>query len=638
VRSLTVEELLEAISVKPFSLDRDKRNKPTINMVLNSCAGLIIIATANNTVHFGHYTIQEWLESQQFLSSYILSEICLTYLNFKSFESGPFETDDVAFFAERLREYPLLHYAACNWTAHMKSDVSNLRELTQKLFGSQSSFDVMRQVRYAVKSEGIWSLDKYPRESSPCHFMVREGMSETQTGLVLNSALSKVLQPDSYKRTLLHEACAGQHLDIVQKLLQLMPDIVNDADKDGQTALHYAAAAGNREIIDALAHAKADPLQVDSVSCTPYQRARFSGQEVASRDLLSMMFERLKKSHDKSGPKPYHGYTLLHQVAALGYEDGLPWLFEEANADPYALTTTLHETPLHQAAVYGHAGVVRTLISNMEISKVGQNVFGALPLHIAAKFGRKEVVDILVDVDVSGLFSRDFLGFTPLHWAAAGGSLELVEELFPCTEINLLSEANIPNPYHLASWGNNLEVMQYIKEKYSLSDDTFSETPDSVFTPKMFYALADGAKRLSESLPTPTALLCFLCRYMGERQVTRENYRAASIWFDLEFIISDPSDEYGTVYCDRCVTRIVTKERYKCVCMQCTLSPGGSYDLCTKCFKNAFNPTIGVVHYRFVKVPSTSTRSLEERLSELKSVLQVKDYPMSESDDFIQMA
>ncbi len=149
---------------------------------------------------------------------------------------------------------------------------------------------------------------------------------------------------------------------------------------------------------------------------------------------------------------------------------------------------------------------------------------------------------------------------------------------------------------------------------------------ESIFVPEMFYALADGVKCRSDESPNAMALLGLLCRCFGERQVVRENFQSASALFDLEFIIScgQPSEGVGAVFCDRCMVMIETKARYKCVCMQCTFSPGGCYDLCFSCFDNAFNPTIGAVHHQFVKIPSSSNAGGKEQLFKLKMILQAE--------------
>ena len=53
------------------------------------------------------------------------------------------------------------------------------------------------------------------------------------------------------QRVPLHEACIGGHLECIQLLADVMPDI-NIADKDGQTAAHLAAFNGEDECLKVL--------------------------------------------------------------------------------------------------------------------------------------------------------------------------------------------------------------------------------------------------------------------------------------------------------------------------------------------------------------------------------------------------
>jgi ankyrin repeat protein len=630
-RPLSVAELLEAMSVEPFSEDRDPDNQPNLKTVLNSCVGLIVEASGSDTIHFAHFSIQEWLVSQRILPDHDLSTVCLTYLTYDKFnDAGSFPPDANEAFEQRLQQYPLLHYAARTWDVHLKqySEIpDDIIQLILKLFNSKSRFDVMRQARYAVKVERSWSLDRYPGHSSAHHFLAKEGLSEVYKILPLEKGPEIMCLRDSYGRTLLHEACVGRQLKMVEEFIRLAPDSVNVVDRDGSSALHLAADTGDDEIIDILSKANVNPMMLDGVGYTPYQRAKFSGQEKSSNILLTKFFKGLKASNDFSGPKAFKGHTLLHQVAALGFEEGLIWLLEVAKADPYTVTKTGQDTPLHRAAFYGHAGIVRILLEHIDTTKIQRNAYGALPLHLAVRFGRDEVVEILVQETKSEISARDYLGFTPLHWAAAGGNLPMVKRLLPLTEMNLPSEADIPSPNHLAWWGNNIEVMEYLSQYSSDANTVWTCLDESIFNPTTFAELTRGAMSQATSPKKATALLSLLCRYLGERQVRRGNLELASIWFDLDFLTSSGlgCEPLGAVFCDRCMAMIETKARHKCVCMHCTFSPGGCYDICFKCSGNEFKPINGGVHHNFVTVPSScSNFSLESKLKELEVAISSK--------------
>lgn len=215
------------------------------------------------------------------------------------------------------------------------------------------------------------------------------------------------------------------------------------------------------------------------------------------------------------------GFTLLHHAAALGFEEGVTWLLYVGDADVYFQTETTGETSLHRAASGGHVNVIKILLKFVNITKI-QDGYGCLPIHNAAKFGREEAVDLLISANSTDVSIRENIGFTPLHWAAAGGHTAIVQKLLPMTD---LSSVGVPTPDHLAMWGHNVEVLN---QCYGLVIDT------TVFTPERFYALVHGFKEPFETSLLAIEYLGWLCKCLGDRQIARDNLKAASAWFDLE--------------------------------------------------------------------------------------------------------
>ena len=80
-----------------------------------------------------------------------------------------------------------------------------------------------------------------------------------------------VLAKDHLGMAPLHKATIMGHIDVVEYILDKFPETVNCRDKEGRTALHYAAATTNRngnKIYRLLVRAGADPRIRDSVSNT----------------------------------------------------------------------------------------------------------------------------------------------------------------------------------------------------------------------------------------------------------------------------------------------------------------------------------------------------------------------------------
>ena len=137
-------------------------------------------------------------------------------------------------------------------------------------------------------------------------------------------------------------------------------------------------------------------------------------------------------------------------------------------------------TPLHLAASYGHAKVVKLLLSCPDIDvhskmRVGR---GGMPLHHAAEQGRTEVVKLLLshkDIDVNRKDGK--FGGTPLHWAANGGCVEVVELLLSHEDILVNSKEKrfSGTPLHLAVEKGHADVVKLLLEDLRVDVKTLSD-------------------------------------------------------------------------------------------------------------------------------------------------------------------
>lgn len=107
-------------------------------------------------------------------------------------------------------------------------------------------------------------------------------------------------------------------------------------------------------------------------------------------------------------------------------------------------TNTFGSTPLHYAAMNGHLGVVKLLLTNGAVLDV-KDKSGATPLWLAAANGRLNVVEFLMSKGASIQTRNKVAGLTPLHIAALNGHKEVVELL--------LSEG--ANPHELTAAGES---------------------------------------------------------------------------------------------------------------------------------------------------------------------------------------
>ena len=150
------------------------------------------------------------------------------------------------------------------------------------------------------------------------------------------------------------DAAMRGDVEAVRALLQDGAD-VNAAQGDGMTALHWAAEAGDLEMVGMLLYAGANVQGVTRLG----------------------------------------DYTPLHLASNAGNERVVAGLLE-AGADASAYTTTGEVTPLHFAAASGSAASVEVLLGHGAAVNARESVRGQTPLMLAAGLNRVEAVRVLL--------------------------------------------------------------------------------------------------------------------------------------------------------------------------------------------------------------------------------------------------
>ena len=151
------------------------------------------------------------------------------------------------------------------------------------------------------------------------------------------------------------DAAMDGDIEAVRALLTEGAD-VNAPQGDGMTALHWAAEAGDVEMVGMLLYAGANLQGVTRLG----------------------------------------DYTPLHLASKAGKDRVVARLLE-AGADPSAYTTTGDVTPLHFAAASGSVPTVEALLDHGADVDVTESVRGQSPLMLAAGRNRVAVVQLLLD-------------------------------------------------------------------------------------------------------------------------------------------------------------------------------------------------------------------------------------------------
>jgi hypothetical protein len=123
-RPLKLDELCHALSVKVGETELDPDNVPPRGSLLDCCLGLVILDKETLTVRLVHFSLQEYLLTHQptlFKTGHAhIASICLTYIGSEGRSNA--QTD--AEVSERLRIFPFLNYAICQWGHHARKQTN----------------------------------------------------------------------------------------------------------------------------------------------------------------------------------------------------------------------------------------------------------------------------------------------------------------------------------------------------------------------------------------------------------------------------------------------------------------------------------------------------------------------------------
>ncbi len=296
---------------------------------------------------------------------------------------------------------------------------------------------------------------------------------QTTQNTITQSTSKQFLQEQA---RLLSHAASDNDLQQVQCILDAYPDVVHVRGGIMQsTPMHFAADRGFIEIVIRLIDAGADVnAKEGATGTTPIHWAALSGQIEVAKLLISHQadIESTDDWHNLAPlgwaaavvDKPHTemidylldqgarmdlftallsltgGYSLLLHLAARENLYEATSLLLNHGADPNATASMIVDellcqvTPLHRAALLGHAQTVCVLLehgANPNQPTIGY--WNVAPLHLAAWRGHAEAARLLVEFGADPLLKdRHGLG-TPLEWATDGDKEAIIVLLTPLT-------------------------------------------------------------------------------------------------------------------------------------------------------------------------------------------------------------
>ncbi|XP_072105570.1 serine/threonine-protein phosphatase 6 regulatory ankyrin repeat subunit C-like [Mobula birostris] len=272
-------------------------------------------------------------------------------------------------------------------------------------------------------------------------------------------------------------------------------------DKQGYSAIHYAASHGSKQGLELIMETAMDCLNEGEGDffVSPLHLAAYSGHHVALGVLVEVLGTPDVRDCD--------GRTPLYVAAKRGHTDCVEILTQHGASIliPERLTKG---TPLHAAAASGHTDCLHVLIDSTEDTDVldtmdahGQTAVmlavtnshgecihlllekgastdtadkrGRTALHRGAVQGCEEAVAALLDHQAFAL-CRDVRGRTPLHLAAASGHSTILEALlqaaFSTDPLDSLRDYSGYTPLHWACYKGHEDCLEVLLEHEMLSN------------------------------------------------------------------------------------------------------------------------------------------------------------------------
>ena len=253
-------------------------------------------------------------------------------------------------------------------------------------------------------------------------------------------------------QSVLHYACKGGSVSLVQTLIREYKADVNAGDVEKDKPLHAAADGGNMELVLLLiSDFGCDPNVLGSLRQSILQLSCEKG----SVGLIKTLINKHKadvNARDKLN------YTPLSEAAYQGNHDVALCLLREFGCDPH-IRSDSGKSLLHDACWGGSVRLVRILIQEFEAVVNARDDNGFTPLHLAALNGKGEVALCLINEFSGDIKTKGYLGKSLLHCACDGGSVRLVEYLI--LSLSVLSTDDEGNtPLHISSGHGHAECVQ----------------------------------------------------------------------------------------------------------------------------------------------------------------------------------
>ena len=250
--------------------------------------------------------------------------------------------------------------------------------------------------------------------------------------------------------TATHFAARAGHRELIEELKAIGCQHLEAADKQRQTPIYMAASNGHLEVVKFL-HSSGCSLEApDNDGRTPVYVAAFNGHLEVVKFLHSSGCSL--EAPDNNGGTPVYVAASNGHLEVVKFLHSSGCSLEAADNDG--------KTPVYVAASNGHLEVVKFLHSSGCSLEAAHND-GRTPVYVAAFDGHLEVVKFLHSSGCS-LEAPDNDGGTPVIVAAFNGRLEVVKFLHSSGCSLEAPDNDGRTPVYVAAFNGHLEVVKFL--------------------------------------------------------------------------------------------------------------------------------------------------------------------------------
>jgi ankyrin repeat protein len=302
-----LDEVVTAFAVEDGE-ELQPDNMPSTDILLQVCAGLVVLNKHDNTltlVHsFAYEVLHILLPKKE--TQIDIARTCLRYLLLKPLAEGPCISSTEMI--KRLDSLAFLEYSSKFWGQHvvLGNCEKDLEMLIMKLFDNtqyrESTFQAL-QFRQEFTSTGVAEelFQSLPKNPYSLHLAAYWGLTYITSKILEAGAPSSPV--DSHQWTPLHWACANDKVPVAELLIRSGAN-VNVQDIQGWSPLFWAAFVGSIAMVRLLLSNGANHLARSSLGWTALHWAISGGHTEIVKELLE------HHSQSKSSEPVFHTMTM----------------------------------------------------------------------------------------------------------------------------------------------------------------------------------------------------------------------------------------------------------------------------------------------------------------------------------------